>query len=122
SQHKLDEAVVQFELALKARPRFAAAHYNLAETRLQQGRVQKAIAHYEQALRCRPRWTAALNNLAWLLATHSNPEARNGQRALILAKEACQLTTNADISLLQTLAAAYAECGQFTNASATAQI
>jgi len=57
-----------------------------------------------------------LNNLAWLLATHRDPQIRYGSEAVRLAERACQLSGGTNLSFLQTLAAAHAEAGHFTNA------
>lgn len=60
--------------------------------------------------------TASLNNLAWLLATCPNPALRDGQRALQLAQRACELSEWKEHNLLDTLAAACAQLGQFNRA------
>jgi len=60
----------------------------------------------------------ALNNLAWLLATHPDEKIRNGPRAVEMAKRACELTKWTQPFLIGTLAAAYAEAGQFGDAVA----
>ncbi len=51
------------------------------------------------------------------------PEAsiRNGDKALRLADRANQLSGGKDPAVLRTLAAAYAESGRFTDATATAE-
>jgi tetratricopeptide (TPR) repeat protein len=56
------------------------------------------------------------NGAAWILATHPAAELRNGARAVELATKACELTKWKDASYLDTLAAAYAERGQFDKA------
>jgi len=57
-----------------------------------------------------------LNTLAWLLATSNDPAARNGQAAVAYAEKGAAITNRRDPYMLDTLAAAYAEAGQFTNA------
>jgi len=63
----------------------------------------------------------ALNNLAWILATDSHAELRDGKQAVQLAARACELTHDKVPLLIGTLAAAYAEVGQFDEAVAAAQ-
>ena len=57
-----------------------------------------------------------LNNLSWTLSTSLAPEVRDGKRALELGIEACELTEYKKPHILSTLAAAYAETGQFDKA------
>lgn len=56
------------------------------------------------------------NSLAWLLATCPDAIVRDGRRAVELARQACESTDWANPSYLDTLAAAYAESGNFTEA------
>jgi tetratricopeptide (TPR) repeat protein len=57
-----------------------------------------------------------LNTLAWYLAVHPRKEARNGIKAVEYATEACRLTNWQNGQWIDTLAAAYAEAGQFEEA------
>jgi Flp pilus assembly protein TadD len=56
------------------------------------------------------------NELAWLLSTASQQKIRDGGRAVELATKACELTGYKDAGCLDTLAAAYAESGDFETA------
>jgi hypothetical protein len=62
-----------------------------------------------------------LNNLAWILVTTAKPELRNGEEALQLATRAVELTDRRLPRFIVTLAAAYAETGQFSKAAQIAQ-
>ena len=68
-----------------------------------------------------PESTAALDDLAWVFATHPSEELRDGQEAVRLAEHACALTKRTDPILLATLATAYAETGNFSEAIKTIQ-
>ena len=59
-----------------------------------------------------------LDELAWLLATYPDSNARDGAEAVRLAERACVLTERRIPALLATLAAAYAEAGDFPRAVA----
>ena len=54
--------------------------------------------------------------MAWTLATDPDPKLRDGRTALNFADKAVAATNRKDPVILDTLAAAYAELGQFTNA------
>ncbi|QEG40669.1 tetratricopeptide repeat protein [Roseimaritima ulvae] len=86
----------------------------------------KAIADYESALEIINKEedqsdlaiskSGILNNLAWVLATSTDPELRDGDRALKYGMEASELTEFKEAHILSTLAAAYAETGDFEKA------
>jgi len=115
-QGRIDEARAQLELAARLDPNNAETHQNLAEILQRQGRVADAISEYKAALKLRPDWEPVLNNLAWMLATHPGSEVRNGAEAVRLARHACALTSRTNLWFLHTLAAAYAEIGDFPQA------
>jgi tetratricopeptide (TPR) repeat protein len=96
-------------------------HAKIAATQSSLGHYREARDHYQQALGLGPDSPAALNNLAWLLATCPDPIIRDGRRAVALAQRACELTQFKTTVFVGTLAAAYAEAGQFDQAIATAQ-
>lgn len=70
----------------------------------------------EEALKHYPNNVGVLNLYAWMLATSPSDTLRNGRRAIEFATTACELTDYADPSCLDTLAAAYAEAGNFAEA------
>jgi tetratricopeptide (TPR) repeat protein len=116
----LENAVVHYRRALELRPDYADAHNNLGNALRQQGRIADAIREYEAALNYQPRSIIAANNLAWLLATAANPGLRNGARAVQLAQQALRESGGNDPLLLHTLAAAFAENGDFDKAASAA--
>ncbi len=77
-------------------------------------RYEDALHDYEDAVQRTPNDGRVLNELAWFLATCPDDQFRNGQEALEHARRACELApipTHWD-----TLAAAHAELGNFTEA------
>jgi hypothetical protein len=62
-----------------------------------------------------------LNNQAWIFATSPEATVRNGRLAVELAKRTCELTHYQKTIFVGTLAAAYAEAGQFDDAIAMAE-
>jgi eukaryotic-like serine/threonine-protein kinase len=64
---------------------------------------------------------SAQNRLAWLLATCVEASLRDGPRGVELAQKAAAATQRKDATMLDTLAAAHAEAGQFAKAVETEQ-
>jgi tetratricopeptide (TPR) repeat protein len=80
------------------------------------GQYREALVHLEAAYVATPGDVSVANNLAWVLATCPEAPCRDGPRALRLAEWACQATSYKSPPLLDSLAAAYAETGQFDQA------
>lgn len=94
----------------------AIAYRRRGDAYLSIGDQAKAVADYEAALKIQPEDSGTLNNLAWVLATSTEDPLRNGARAVELATKACELTEFSQAHIISTLAAAYAENGQFDKA------
>lgn len=75
-----------------------------------------AAAEFRETVELFPRSALAHNDLAWFLATCPEAACRNGAEALAHAKAACELTKWSEPDYLDTLAAAYAETGDFDQA------
>lgn len=80
------------------------------------GRHADAIRDYEKALEIDPNDTGVLNNLAWVLATSPEDELRDAERSIALGTKACELTNYSQPHILSTLAAGYAEKGDWETA------
>ena len=88
----------------------------LASQLEEDGRVAEAIQHYHEALTVDPDNPVILNNLARILATADKPELCNGEEAVQLATKAVVLTDARHVVFFETLAAAHARAGQFSEA------
>lgn len=110
------EAIAQCELAIKMKPDYADAHSNLAAVLVHQNRFQEAATHYETALKLNPKDADVCNNYAWLLATCPEESVRNGSLSMELSQKAIALKGSPDPGVMDTLAAGYAETGQFQEA------
>jgi tetratricopeptide (TPR) repeat protein len=117
----LDEAASNLEKAAEASPAALIFRMKLAMVYGLQGKTAESIPAYQAVLRLNPDSLEALNNLAWILATTPDASLRNGTEAVKLAQHACGLTSWKQTFFIGTLAAAYAEAGDFDNAVKTAQ-
>jgi tetratricopeptide (TPR) repeat protein len=115
AQKQSGKAIDAYSAAIKINPR-EFAYQVRADTYLNHGKQKEAIADYENALKIAPANSGVLNNLAWVLATAPEAALRNGNRALELATRACEVTNYQQAHILSTLAAAYAEKGDFKTA------
>lgn len=79
-------------------------------------RAADAVNFYRKSLELNPNQPVVLNNLAWLLATLPDDNLRNGNEAVALAQKANELTGGKNVIINGTLAAAYAEAGNFEKA------
>lgn len=86
------------------------------------GKTAPAIAAYEKILSIQKDHLGAMNNLAWHLAAHPDKSVRNGKRAVSWAEKAATATGYKNPALLDTLAAAYAQSGEFGKAVQTLEL
>jgi tetratricopeptide (TPR) repeat protein len=110
------EAIEAYDEVVRGDPSSAAAYRGRADAHLSLGRQKEALADYFNALEIEPQNSGVLNNLAWVLATSPDDKLRDGSRAIELAKRACEATEYKQAHILSTLAAGYAEAGDFDNA------
>ena len=118
---ELDSAIQVCRSALLLRPSDVDCRTTLAIALEEKGNPTEAIQHYQKALELAPKSIPTLTNLAWLLATSQDASLRNGPKAIELAGQADRLVGGTNTLVLRTLAAAYAENGEFANAIRTAR-
>ncbi|MBW2569757.1 MAG: tetratricopeptide repeat protein [Deltaproteobacteria bacterium] len=68
----LDGAISHYKEALKIKPDFATAFYNIGNPLAKQGLINEAIDHYLEALRIKPNYAEAHNNLGTALTKKGN--------------------------------------------------
>lgn len=102
-------------------PNSAKIHGLLGSLLSSTGRHGEALDHLQAAYRGTPNDVTIASNLAWVLATAPEARHRDGHRAVELAEWVNKATAYKSPPLLDTLAAAYAEAGQFDKAIRTTQ-
>ncbi len=110
------EAIVYARKVAALAPNSPLVHGLLGSLLCSTGQYGEALAHLEAAYAVNAGDVTVANNLAWLLATCPEAAYRDGPRALRLAEWACKATSYKSPPLLDSLAAAYAEVGQFDQA------
>jgi tetratricopeptide (TPR) repeat protein len=117
----VDRTVQYLRRAVELQPMSASAHADLATGLSVAGRDAEAIVQLHEALRLDGSLLPAASQLARLLATSADDRVRNGAEAVALAEGLCRATESKEPRLLDTLAAAYAETGQYGKAVETAE-
>ena len=102
--------------AIRLDPGFAPAYYIQGNAWRAKKEYDKAIADYNKTIRLYPRHAWGYHALAWLWATCPEESIRDGKRAVDLATRGCKLAEWKDAHMLDTLAAACAEVGDFDKA------
>lgn len=120
--NKHSQAIRNLDQVLRSNPANWQALRLKGEICLSQGEHADAIEAYKAALSILPEEesddlkASVMNNLSWVLSTTPEDELRNGKLALELGLKACELTEFKQAHILSTLAAAYAEVGDFDKA------
>ncbi len=109
-------ALADYTAALRLEAKDLLLYHNRARVHVQLGNYEAAIADNLEALNLYPDDARTCNNLAWLWSTSPRLEQRDPERAITFARRACELTQWQVAGFLDTLAAAYAAAGQFTEA------
>lgn len=113
---QLDKAIADLDHALRIDPQDSDSYFNRGLAHRGKQDYRSAIADFTRANQLSPGDPAILNSIAWLKATCPLAEIRNGKEAMEASLEACRLTGFKDTDHIDTLAAAYAEVGDFDRA------
>ena len=101
---------------IRLNPKYAPVYASRAIAFGKNKQYEKAIADYKELIRLEPKNALGHNNYAWLLATAPEEKVRDGKLAVELAKKAIEFEPKKAAWYGDTLAAAYAEIGDFDEA------
>ncbi len=113
---EVEKAFQDFNSSIQYDPTWPNPYVGRAGIESARGLCNEARADMDKAMKMGPPRAPFLNQAAWILATCADPAARDGRRAIELAQQA--LKVREDSTIRDTLAAAYAEEGQFDLAQA----
>jgi len=112
-----DRAIEDYSSAIRLDPKHAQAFANRGYLHHElKKEYELAKKDYEEAMKLDPKIANVHNNLAWLLATCPEAKIRDGKAAVASATKACEMTQWKAHLFLDTLAAAHAEAGNFSEA------
>ncbi len=120
AQDQLDKALADINRAIELNPEDNVADiagYNFRATIYEKmGDYQKMLDDYQKCWKIEENNGMIANNLAWIKATCPVAEFRDGEEAVRLSTIACKDDMFRSAGSIDTLAAAYAEAGDWENA------
>jgi tetratricopeptide (TPR) repeat protein len=113
---QLDKASADYDQVTRLNPRDASDYGFRGSAYFAKGNYREAAFDFEKAAQLSPRDYDALARLAWFQATCPEDSLRNGKEALEKSLRACELSRWQSAGVVDTLAAACAELGDFDRA------
>jgi tetratricopeptide (TPR) repeat protein len=113
---QLAKANANYDQVTRLNPKDASGYGFRGYAHFAKGNYKGAASDFEKASRLSPRDYDALASLAWFQATCPEDSLRNGKEALEKSQQACELSHWQSAGAVDTLAAAYAETGDFDRA------
>lgn len=117
SKGELENALNDYAEAIRIDPKNATAFHSRGHVWSKKDELEKALNDYSEAIAIDPYLAGPYNNRAWIWATSTDPKYRDGKLAIASAMKACELSDWKEAGLIDTLAAAHAEAGDFTEAA-----
>jgi tetratricopeptide (TPR) repeat protein len=112
-----DLAIEECTKAIAIDPNLGEAYINRGLARDKKRQPSEALVDFKKAVEFNPaRIDVALNFIAWTRATNPDASLRNADEAIAAATRLCELTRWQEAAYVDTLAAAYAEKGDFERA------
>ena len=118
---EMEQALTHYRESIAIDPEQPRVYCNMATAFAGLGRFDESIRTLEEGLKAVGEDTGLGTDLAWLLSAVPQSDLRDGERAVRLAEAVFQKTDPLTPEVLDLLAAAYAENGQFPKAVETAE-
>jgi len=116
-----DQAVTEFRTALRLDAGLSEARLALSGALSRLGRYGDAVETLRAGLELSPDHAALAGALAWMLSTCPDDSVADGAEAVRLAEQMAPQAGPQDAGALKTLAAAYAQAGNYELALRTAR-
>jgi tetratricopeptide (TPR) repeat protein len=113
------EALADYDRAAQLKPQEVEAIVNRGDAQWNLGQWREAAEDYQKAISLDNRSGRAYRSAAWLMATCPEDKYRQKELAVQAAERAVELDGDEDFAYLDTLAAAYANAGEFDQAQQT---
>jgi tetratricopeptide (TPR) repeat protein len=117
----LASAAQQLGYVLMLQPNSDQTHAQLHQIVVSLAKAPDGLRRLREIAANAPDSPRMLDEIAWFLATYPDSSSRDGNEAVRLAERACELTDRRMPAFLATLAAAYAEAGDFPRAVAVGE-
>ena len=117
---ELDESVEHLSEAVRLEPKSAFANYYCGSVLHRLDKLEEASGYYHRAIEHNPELLPALLGLASIHIMTDRPELFDVEKALTVAKKACEVTDYQHPEALKILAGVYAVAGEYADAVNTA--
>jgi protein O-mannosyl-transferase len=101
SKGQIDEAISQFQQAIRLKPDYAEGHYNLGLSLNEKGQIDEAISQFQQAIGLKPNYAEVHNNLGIALGKEGDTDEAISQfqQAISLSPDYAEAYYNLGIAL-----------------------
>jgi tetratricopeptide (TPR) repeat protein len=113
---KFGKAIVDYDRVIRITPRDSYDYAVRGSAYFSKGNYKEAASDLEKAVQLSPNNASAVSYLAKIRATCPDASLRDGKEAIRMSMRACELLEWKEPAAIFTLAAAYAETGDFDKA------